>query len=60
MPADVAAPTAAKMYNAAAGTGMGNQTITPTWSLAVPATTWAGGAGNPYTSTWTFTLVSGP
>jgi hypothetical protein len=54
------APTATKMYNAATNTGMGNQTITPTWSLSVPSTTWAGGAGSPYTATWTFTLVSGP
>lgn len=60
LPAAAVAPTATKMYNAALSTGMGNQTITPTWSLAVPATTWAGGAGSPYTSTWTFTLVSGP
>lgn len=55
-----AAPTATKMFNAAASTGQGNQTVTPTWTLAVPATSWAGGAGSPYTSTWTFTLVSGP
>ncbi|MEN0013494.1 MAG: WxL domain-containing protein [Solirubrobacteraceae bacterium] len=60
LPAGTTAPTATKMFNAAAGTGMGNQTITPTWSLAIPSTTWAGGAGSPYTSTWTFTLVSGP
>lgn len=51
---------ATKMYNATAGTGMGNQTITPTWRLTVPSTAWAGGLGSPYTSTWTFTLVSGP
>ncbi len=54
------APVATKMFNAAANTGQGAQTVTPTWSLSVPSTTWAGGAGNPYTSTWTFTLVSGP
>jgi WxL domain surface cell wall-binding len=60
LPAAAVAPVATKMFNAAANTGMGNQTVTPTWSLSVPSTTWAGGAGNPYTSTWTFTLVSGP
>jgi hypothetical protein len=60
MPAAAVAPVATKMFNAATNTGMGNQTVTPTWSLSVPSTTWAGGAGSPYTSTWTFTLVSGP
>ncbi|MEH3053877.1 MAG: WxL domain-containing protein [Patulibacter minatonensis] len=60
MPSAAVAPTAQKMFNAAANTGMGNQTVTPTWSLSVPSTTWAGGAANPYTATWTFTLVSGP
>jgi hypothetical protein len=60
LPAAATAPTATKMFNAATNTGMGDQTITPTWSLAVPSTTWAGGSGSPYTSTWTFTLVSGP
>ena len=48
------------MFNAAVNTGMGNQTVTPSWQLAIPSTTWAGGAATPYTSTWTFTLVSGP
>lgn len=60
LPAAGTAPTATKMFNAAVNTGMGNQTVTPTWSLSVPSTTWAGGAANPYTATWTFTLVSGP
>ena len=44
------------MYNAAANTGLGNQTVTPTWRLAVPANTFAG----TYASTWTISLVSGP
>jgi hypothetical protein len=35
---------------------MGNQTVTPTWKLAVPASTFAG----TYTSTWTLSLTSGP
>jgi photosystem II stability/assembly factor-like uncharacterized protein len=56
MPAGSTAPAAAKLYNAAADTGLGAQVITPTWSLAVPATTFAG----TYTSTWTFTLTAGP
>lgn len=50
------APTATKLYNAAANTGMANQTVTPSFSVAVPANTFAGS----YTSTWTFSLVSAP
>ena len=49
-------PTATKFYNAAANSGMGNQTVTPTWTLAVPANSYAGS----YTSTWTISLVSAP
>jgi hypothetical protein len=56
LPAAGTAPTATKMYNAAANTGLGNQTVTPTWRLSVPASTFAG----TYTSTWTISLVSGP
>jgi hypothetical protein len=56
LPAAGTAPTATKMYNAAASTGLGNQTVTPTWRLSVPASTFAG----TYTSTWTISLVSGP
>jgi hypothetical protein len=56
LPAGASAPTATKMFNAAANTGLGNQTITPTWRLSVPANTFAG----TYTSTWTISLVSGP
>lgn len=54
--------TAAKIYNAAAGTsttagtGMGDQTVTPTFTVAIPANAYAG----TYTSTWTISLVSGP
>jgi hypothetical protein len=55
-PAAATAPTATKLFNAAANTGMGDQTVTPTWKLAVPASTFAG----TYTSTWTESLVSGP
>ena len=56
LPAAATAPTATKLYNAAASTGLGNQTVTPTWKLAVPASTFAGA----YNSTWTLSLVSGP
>jgi WxL domain surface cell wall-binding len=56
LPAASTAPVATKVFNAAANTGMGNQTVTPSWKLAVPASTLAG----TYTSTWTISLVSGP
>jgi hypothetical protein len=56
LPAGAGPPTATKFYNAAANTGLGNQTVTPSWKLAVPANTYAG----TYTSTWTISLVSGP
>jgi hypothetical protein len=56
LPAAATAPTATKMVNAPAGTGMGDQTISPTWTLAIPANAYAGS----YTSTWTLSLVSGP
>jgi hypothetical protein len=56
LPAAGTAPTATKLFDAGANTGMGNQTVTPTWTLAIPANTYAG----TYTSTWTLSLVSGP
>lgn len=56
LPAAGSAPTATKLFNAAANTGGGNQTVTVTWSLSVPATATVG----TYTSTWTISLVSGP
>jgi hypothetical protein len=56
LPAAGTAPTATKLFDAAANTGLGNQTVTPTWKLAVPASTFAG----TYNSTWTLSLVSGP
>jgi hypothetical protein len=56
LPAGASAPTATKLFNAAANTGLGNQTVTPSWKLSVPASTFAG----TYTSTWTISLVSGP
>lgn len=56
LPAATVAPTATKMFNAPLNTGMGNETVTPTWTLSVPASTIAG----TYTSTWTLSLTSGP
>jgi hypothetical protein len=56
LPAATTAPTATKLYNATATTGMANQTVSATFRLAVPASTFAG----TYTSTWTYSLVSGP
>jgi hypothetical protein len=51
-----ASPTATKVFNATANTGMGNQTATATWKLTVPANAVAA----TYNSTWTFTLSSAP
>jgi WxL domain surface cell wall-binding len=56
LPAAASAPTATKVFNAAANTGQGDQTVTVTWQLAIPSNTVAG----TYTSTWTISLVSGP
>jgi hypothetical protein len=56
LPAGSTAPTATKLFNAPLGTGMGDQTLSPTWTLAIPANAYAGN----YTSTWTLSLVSGP
>jgi hypothetical protein len=56
LPAAGTAPTATKLIDTSANTGMGNQTATPTWHLAIPANTFAG----TYTSTWTLSLVSAP
>ena len=60
LPAASVAPAATKMYNAntnaGAGTGLGDQTVTATFQLAVPANTYIG----TYSSTWTYSLVSGP
>jgi hypothetical protein len=56
LPAAPSAPTATKVFSAAANTGLGNQTVTLVFQLAIPANAFAGN----YTSTWTYTLVSGP
>lgn len=49
-------PTAVKFFNAAAGTGLGSFTVTPTVGVFVPGTSFAGS----YTSTVTASIVSGP
>jgi hypothetical protein len=56
LPAGASAPAATKLFNAAASTGTGNETVTPTFTLSVPASAYSG----TYTSTWTITLSSGP
>lgn len=56
VPAASTAPTAVKFFNAAANTGMGNFTLTPTINVTIPANAYAG----TYTSTVTLAIVSGP
>ena len=48
--------TATKLMSAAAGTGMGDQTVTIPWLATIPGSSYAG----TYTSTWMVTVVSGP
>lgn len=56
LPAGATAPTATKIFSAGANTGLGNQTVTLVFQLAIPANALAGN----YSSTWTYSLVSGP
>jgi hypothetical protein len=56
VPAAVSAPTATKIFSAALNTGLSGQTTTNLMSLAIPATALAGA----YTSTWTYSIVTGP
>lgn len=56
VPAAATPPAAVKFFNAAANTGMGKFTLTPTVGVSVPANTYAG----TYTSTVTLASVSGP
>ncbi|MHB1783346.1 MAG: WxL domain-containing protein [Acidimicrobiales bacterium] len=56
IPAGATAPTAVKIFNANTGTGMGDQTVTPNFTLAIPSSATAGA----YSSTLTFSLVSAP
>jgi hypothetical protein len=56
VPAASPAPAAVKFFNAAANSGLGKFTITPTVTISIPASTFAG----TYTSTVTVAIVSGP
>jgi hypothetical protein len=56
VPAGSGPPTAVKFFNAAANTGMGDFTVTPTVQIDIPANSYAG----TYTSTVTLAVVSGP
>jgi len=56
VPAACTAPTAVKLFNAAANTGLGHFKLTPTVNIAIPANTYAG----TYTSTVTLAIVTGP
>jgi hypothetical protein len=56
VPAATVAPTAVKFFNAAASTGLGKFTNTPTIGVFVPQSSVAG----TYTSTLTISIVSGP
>jgi hypothetical protein len=58
LPAAAVAPAPTTIFDAVANTGLGSQTFTTTWTLAVPADAIA--SGTPYSSTWTFSLGSGP
>ncbi|HEX4430127.1 MAG TPA: WxL domain-containing protein [Frankiaceae bacterium] len=51
-----ALPVAVEIESAASGTGMLSQSTTHTMQLAIPAAARAGS----YTSTWTYSVVSGP
>jgi hypothetical protein len=48
--------TAAKVFNAAAGSGLGKIDITPTFSVAIPGDAYAGS----YTATYTIATATGP
>lgn len=56
VPAAASAPTAVKFFNAAANSGMGKFTITPTITVTVPQNSFTG----TYSSTLTIANVSGP
>jgi WxL domain surface cell wall-binding len=56
VPAGTTAPAAVKLFNAAANTGMGRFTVTPTINVSVPGNSFAG----TYNSTVTVAVTSGP
>ena len=56
VPAAASAPAAVKLFNAAANSGMGRFTVTPTIDVTIPGNAYAGS----YSSTVTIAAVSGP
>lgn len=56
VPAGSTPPTAVKFFNAAAKTGQGTFTVTPTVNVSVPQNAYAG----TYTTTLTLAIASGP
>ena len=56
VPAGTTAPTAAAIYSASTGTGEGPSDVTLNFAVAVPGYAYSGA----YSSTWTFTIASGP
>ena len=56
VPAAASAPTAVKLFNSAANTGLGRFTVTPTINVTIPGNAYAGS----YSSTVTVAAVSGP
>ena len=56
VPAGSVAPAAVSFFDAAANTGQGSFTVTPTFNVFVPQNSFAG----TYTSKLTFAIVSGP
>jgi hypothetical protein len=56
VPAGAGPPPAVKFFNAAAATGAGQFTVTPTVTVSVPQNSFAGA----YSSTLTLAIVSGP
>jgi hypothetical protein len=56
VPAGASAPAAVKFFNAAASSGLGRFTITPSIDVSIPGNAYAG----TYTSTVTFAVASGP
>jgi len=56
LPAGATQPTATKLFAATPGTGIGNETFRPTWTLSLPADLHDGS----YRSTWTISLTTGP
>jgi hypothetical protein len=56
VPAAASAPAAVKVFNAAANSGMGRFTVTPSINVSIPGNSFAGS----YTSTLTIAAVSGP